>query len=334
MLKVYKTLIIILLINCIIILNIYSKNPVRIKDIAVIQGIRENQLMGFGLVTGLQGKGDSRGFKFTKLMLKNLALNYGYNVVIDDLNSKNIAAVLVIANINSFVKEGDLIDISVSSIGDCKSLEGGILLQTPLKGANNEVYAVAQGRILAGNRTNFSQNTASVPAGAIMEKSVTNNFINNNKINLIIKFPDFVTANQIREAILGLNSDLQVNAIDPSLIEIILGEEELKNPIDFIAQLEVLTVTPDYIASVVIDKKKGIIVMGEDVIIQECSISTDFGQITVKNNRKDNNFQIKNQTIGELVKTLNQIGLTNDEIISLIEAIYKIGAINAKLIIL
>ena len=328
MLKFFKKTILILLL-LILISSLYAKNPVRIKDIAVIGGIRDNHLMGFGLVCGLQGRGDSRGFKLTQKMLQSLANNYGFNIDIKDVNSKNIAGVLVTANVGPFSRKGDTVDITISSVGDCKSLEGGVLLQTPLQAADGSIYAVAQGRIIAGN----SQNTATIPDGAIIEKDIVSNFINQDKINIVLKYPDFVTVNQIKEAILTLNNELVINAVDPGLIEITLGEEEAKNPIDFIARLEVLTVTPDYISAVVIDKKTGVIVSGEDIIIQGCSISTPFAQVTIDKNKKYN-FEINSQSIGELVKTLNELGLKTDEIVSLIEAIHKIGAINAKLILL
>ncbi len=331
--KFYKYIFLIILI-LIINLFIYPKNQVRIKDIVIIDGLRENQLMGFGLVTGLNGRGDSARFKFTGKMLQNLATNHGYNVSIDDLNSKNVASVLVTAKIGPFTHSGDLINISISSIGDARSLEGGVLLQTALKGADGKIYAVAQGRIIAGNSDQNSQTSASIPDGAIIEREVPSNFIFNDKIRLILKYPDFVTANQIREAILTVNPNLVINALDAGIIEITLSEEEKKNPVNFIAKLEILTVTPDYISSVVIDKKSGIIVTGEDVVIQNCSISTPFAQVTVGKTRNINNIEIKSQTVGELVKILNESGLKTDEVISLIEAIHKIGAINAKLIIL
>ena len=333
-LKFKKTcifLIIIFFINYIIL----SKNQVRIKDIVLIDGLRENQLMGIGLITGLNGRGDSNNFKLTGKMLLNLAANHGYNISADDLRSKNVASVLVTAKVGPFARPGDLISVSISSIGDARSLEGGILLQTALKAADGNIYAVAQGKIIAGTREQNSLTTASIPDGAIIEREITSNYIINNKIRLILKYPDFVTANQIREAILTINPELNINSLDPGLIEITLTENELSNPVNFIAQLEVLTVTPDYISSVVIDKKTGIIVVGEDIVIQNCSISTPFAQVTVGSARNNkNNFEIKSQTVGELVKVLNDTGLNTNEIISLIESIHKIGAINAKLIIL
>ena len=126
-----------------------------------------------------------------------------------------------------------------------------------------------------------------------------------------------------------------MTAVDPGMIEITLGEEERKNPVDFIAKLEVLTVTPDYVSSVVIDKKTGVIVVGEDIIIQECSVSTPSAQVRISRSRnKKNNFLVNGQTVGDLVKLLNEVGLNSNEVISLIESIHKIGAINAELIIL
>ena len=318
------------LINYIII----PKNQVRIKDVSIIEGVRENQLMGFGLVVGLQGRGDTKNFKLTGIMLQNLTANYGFNVTEDDVKSKNVATVLVTSNVGPFARTDDLIDISISSIGDAKSLEGGILLQTSLKGADGIIYAVAQGRILAGNKSQNAETTASIPDGAIIERNISTNFISDDKINIILKYPDFVTASQIVETIKSINSNLTIQAIDAGLVEISLTEEEKKNPVDFIAKLEVLTITPDYVSTVVIDKKTGLIVVGEDIVIQDCSITTPYVQVKVGSSTKKQNIEIKGQTVGELVKLLNETGLNNNEIISLIESIHKIGAINSRLILL
>jgi len=335
MLNCYKRILIIVFI-----FNIVSafaaKNPVRIKDIAVIQGTRDNQLMGVGLVTGLLGKGDSGTFKLTQKMLLNLTSNYGFDIKEDEIKSKNVAAVLVTANIGPFVRKGDLVGITISSMGDAKSLSGGTLLQTALKGADGNVYAVAQGRIIAGNKEQNSETSASIPEGAIIERDVISTFTDGNKLNIVLKFPDFVTANAVKEAVSGINPDLQVVAKDAGMIEVTLGEEEKKNPVDFISKLEVLTVTPDSIAVVVIDKKTGVIVSGGDVQIQECTVSTPSAQVKVgtQQSEKKSSFAVKNQNVGELVKILNDTGLEINEIIALLEAIYKAGAINARLIIL
>lgn len=334
MLKCYRNIIIIILLT-IVSFFLYSKSSVRIKDITTIQGIRENQLTGFGLVSGLSGNGDSKGFNLTKKMLQHLAENYGFTLTTDDINSKNIAAVLVTCTVKPFARKGENIDISISSIGDAKSLAGGILLQTPLLAANNKVYAVAQGRILEGKKSNSTQNTATIPLGAILERDIISDYIKDNKINLLLHYPDFVTATQIKDAVLTINPNLQVSVVDPGLIQIILGKEELKNPADFIAKFEILTVEPDNKAVIIINKKSGTIVTGENVVIQECSVSTPSAQVQIRvNNNKKYSYEVKSQTVGDFVKILNEMGLKSDEVISLLEAIHKAGAINAKLIIL
>lgn len=324
----YRILIIFLLFNTLV----FSKEAVRIKDIAIIQGLRENQLMGFGLVTGISGKGDSKTFKLTHKMIMNLATNYGFEITEDDIKSKNIAAVIVIATVGSFARSGDRLDVTISSIGDAKSIAGGTLLQTPLRAANGNIYAVAQGTLVSGSKT---ETRATIPGGAIVERDVVSNFINENKINIVLRYPDFTTANAIREAILTINPALQVRTVDPGLIEINLTEEELNNPVDFIAKLEILQITPDYVATIVIDKKTGLIVAGSDIIIQDSVVSIPQIQVKVSSDKdKKRNFEIKGATIGELVNILNELGLTIDEIISLIEALYKANAINAKIVIL
>ncbi|HPO49025.1 MAG TPA: flagellar basal body P-ring protein FlgI, partial [Spirochaetota bacterium] len=249
-------------------IDISAKNPVKIKDLASIKGVRENRLMGIGLVTGLQGMGDSGSFKLTKKMVANLAINYGFDISEEDIKSKNTAAVLVTADIGGFLRSGDLINVTISSVGDAKSLSGGILLQTALKGADGNIYAVAQGRVIAGTKEQNGETTASIPNGGIAEREIASTFIDGDKISVSLKNPDFTTANLIREAIAGLNPNLAIRSIDAGLIEVILGEEEKKNPIDFISKLEVLTVTPDNISILIIDKKSGIIVSGSEVVIQ------------------------------------------------------------------
>lgn len=336
MLNHYKKWLFCLMCIFVIIAQVMGKNPVRIKDIAIIKGLRDNQLSGFGLVIGLQGNGDGKAFTLTKKMLANLAVNHGYAITSDDISSKNIAAVLVTANIGPFTRAGDRVDITVSSIGDSKSLKGGVLLQTPLKAADGTVYAVAQGRLIAGEKDTGSETSATLPDGAIIERQIVANYLSDNKLEIILKYPDFVTASQVKEAILTINPELTVTAVDAGLIEVELGETELQSPVDFIAQMEVLTITPDYVSAVVINKKTGVIVIGEDVLIQECSVSTPFAQVNVGRNvkTKKNNVKIANQTIGELIEILNESGLNTDEIISLIESIHKIGAINAKIIVM
>lgn len=333
----YKTVLLIIMIA--IVTNLFAKSPVRIKDIATIRGLKDNQLMGFGLITGLSGKGDSKSFKLTQKMTANLASNFGFKISEEDIKSKNVAAVMVTANISPFSRVGDKVDITLSSIGDAKSLNGGVLLQTALKGADGAVYAVAQGRIIAGGNVTETETTASIPSGAIIEKDVVSGFYDyeNHTMSLVLRFPDFITANEIVSAILTLNGELKVGASDAGLISMILPEEEEKNLIGFIARLEALTVTPDNVAMVAIDKKTGVIVAGSDVIIQECAVSIPQVQVQVgraEYDEKKPSFEIATTTVGELVALLNNGGLESVEIIALLEAIHKVGALNCRLIIL
>lgn len=309
-----------------------AKNPVRIKDIATIDGLKENQIMGIGLVVGLQGTGDSKSFKLTKEMLKNLAINYGFNITENDIEAKNVATVLVTANLSSFNRQGEVIAVSVSSIGDCKSLEGGFLLQTALKGADNNIYAVAQGKLLAGKRGVDSTLYATIPDGAIIERDVISNFVKDKKISLLLKTADFTTAALIRDEIVKIKEGIIVNIVDASKIEITLSEEEIEDPVSLISKIEQLTVSPDSISVVVIDKKSGTIVAGENIIIQECMVSIGNTQVNVK--RTKNSFAVSAQNVKTFVDFLNSSGLTIDEIISILIAMQKAGSLNSKIIVL
>lgn len=322
-------------------ISLYSNTPVRLKDIAFIDGLKENQLTGIGLVTGLRGQGDSPQFELTRKMLLNFASNFGFNITESDVKSKNAAAVVVSANIDAFTRVGDSVSVTVSSIGDAKSLEGGILLLTALKAPNGNVYAVSQGRIIAGSKSTNTENTGTIPGGAIVERSVIADYITNNTIRVVLKTPDFTTSNLIKEAIEGLNPQFQVSALDPGVVQVVLDEESLRNPVNAVSQIELLTVTPDFKNAVVIDRKTGVIISGAGVVIRECTISTGSLTVTVSNNNRNNrsntarnSMKIAASTVDELVSVLNQAGIPVNEITSLLEAIHRTGALNAKLIIL
>lgn len=311
---------------------IFAADAVRIKDITTICGIRENQLTGIGLVVGLSGKGDSDKFGLTRKMLHNFTENYGFSLSEDDLKSKNVAAVTVSAKVSGFLRVGDSVNVTLSSIGDAKSLEGGILLQTALKGADGKVYAAAGGRLIAGKKGSGAEATGTIPSGALIEQNIVSDFINDGKLSLSLKQPDFTTANAVKTAITDMNGNLTAESIDAGLIEITLDEESMKDPISFLSQLELLTITPDFSAAVIIDKKSGMIVSGGNVVIQECSVS--LGGLSVNVGKKnDSNFKIRATTVDELVAMLNQTKISTDEIVALLEAIYQIGALNAKLIV-
>jgi flagellar P-ring protein precursor FlgI len=331
-----------LLIMITMAVNVFAAS-VRIKDIVTIQGLQDNQLMGIGLVTGLGGNGDSKSFRLTQTMIANLVANFGFDISEEDVLSKNVAAVMVTANIGPFTRRGENVDVTLSSLGDAKSLDGGILLQTALQGANKNVYAAAQGRILSGSQNGKGDVTASIPSGAIIERDVISNFISDDKISLVLRIPDFETANLIAAAVKGINDKLEVKCIDAGLVEIKLTDKEKDNPTDFITKLQTLTIEPTGQAIVVIDKKSGIIVSGSKVIIQQCAVSVPAAQASgygggysnrQQKSAKNHTLEIKSSTVGELVQLLNSSGLTTQEIIGMIEAVAKAGAINGKIVIM
>ena len=164
----------------------YSQETVRIKDIAYIQGVRENQLTGFGIVTGLAGKGDSDSSLLLKKILSNLLSGFGITIPPKDIKSKNSAAVMVTTDIPPFIRPGDRIPVTLSSIGDAKSLEGGVLLQTNLKAANNKVYAVAQGMIAYTDLGKSIKTVGYIPGGAIVEREAVSTISNNNYVSIIL----------------------------------------------------------------------------------------------------------------------------------------------------
>jgi len=318
----------------IIVSSISAKSPVRLKDLVTIDGVRENRLTGIGLVVGLQGKGDSKAFKMTAKMLASLTSNYGFDLSEEDLKSKNIAAVFVTAEIGGFVRNGDKVDVIVSSIGDSKSLDGGILLQTALQAANGTIYAAAQGRVIGGKAKTGTSSTAGIPAGAIVERSVVSDFITNGKLKLVLKNPDFTTSTLMREAIAAIDENISVTSVDPGLVEVTLSGDYLQNPVSFISQLELLTITPDNKAMIIIDKKSGMIISGGDVKIQDCVISTGDLKLKMSKSGGEKNLKISSNTIDELVDILNKAELESSQIIALLEAIHKSGALSAELIIL
>lgn len=331
-----------LLIMITMAVNVFAAS-VRIKDIVTIQGLQDNQLMGIGLVTGLGGNGDSKSFRLTQTMIANLVANFGFDISEEDVLSKNVAAVMVTANIGPFTRRGENVDVTLSSLGDAKSLDGGILLQTALQGANKNVYAAAQGRILSGSQNGKGDVTASIPNGAIIERDVISNFISDDKISLVLRIPDFETANLIAAAVKGINDKLEVKCVDAGLVEIKLTDEEKDNPTDFITKLQTLTIEPTGQAIVVIDKKSGIIVSGSNVIIQQCAVSVPAAQASgygggysnrQQKSAKNHTLEIKSSTVGELVQLLNSSGLTTQEIIGMIEAVARAGAINGKIVIM
>lgn len=256
---------------------------VRLKSIAHLSGLQENPITGYGLVIGLAGSGDSRRNKDTTQAIANLLQSFGVNINPNDINSRNTATVIITANLPSFAHQGDRLDINVASLGDAKSLLGGTLLATPLKGPDNQIYALAQGPLsiggfkydLFGNVVQKNHPTAGlIPGGAIVEKTIYNELLNKEgELHMILNRADFTTADHVETAInkkFGLNTALALGAQD---IEIHLPQRAHRHFIRFISQLENLAITPDSLPTVVVNERTGVVVAGADVRIDAVTIS-------------------------------------------------------------
>jgi len=320
--------------------GIIAEPTVRIKDIAYLSGMRENQLLGIGLVTGLAGRGDSSNSKLLQNAVSNLVAHFGFDISPEDIRSRNCAVVMVVATIPSFARPGDRLDITISSIGDARSLEQGILLQTPLKAANNTIYAVAQGKVEVPSERGSVKTVGKIYNGAIIERQVVSDFVQGNTISIVLRNPDFATASAVVKAIKGHYQNIDITSLDASLIRITIPEDKRDDIISFIAEIESLTVTPDSSAKVVIDSTSGVIIMGENVRISKVAVSyknidvTVGGFYTGEGQSEKTNFVFPETTsVDDFVKTMKEIGLKTETIIGILKAINNAGALHGELII-
>lgn len=313
---------------------------VRIKDIASIQGVRGNQVLGLGLVSGLNGKGDSSSAPLLRTTVSSLVASFGVSLSPQDVRSKNAAVVMVSAELPAFARSGDRIDVIVSSIGDARDLDGGILLQTNLQAANGQVYAVAQGRVTTSQDPAAARTVGAVSQGAIVEKEVVSQYQANNVVSILLHNPDFVTASAVQKAISGAFSGITVNSRDPSLIEVQIPQDRRSDPVGFLAQLEALTVTPDTVGRVVIDSTSGVIVMGEKVRIGKVAVSYRTTRVTVGAaaggpSANPDLFVIGDTTtVDDFVSALKGVGLKADVIIGVLQAVEKAGALFGTLVVM
>ncbi len=333
----------------------------RIKDIARLQGVRSNQLNGMGLVVGLNGTGDSS--KANAEVVANALAKWGVKVNASELKVKNIAVVAITANFPPYLHQGDTIDVQVSSIGDAKSLQGGILLQTPLVGADSRVYAVAQGPVyvggysISGRGASQQKNITTVGTisnGAIVEREVPMQLDYNGRLRWALNEPDFTTAARLADTI---NENIAVGAaraIDMGLVEVLVPRERMSEPIAFIAEIETLPVTPDGVAKVIVNERNGTIVVGDKVKIS--SVAVTHNNITVKINSETavsqpnslsmgrtvatttDSLDVQEEKgsmvlmptgtdIGTIVRALNAVGTTPQDIIAILVAIKQSGAL-------
>ncbi len=347
--------------------TVFAESAVtRIKDIAKVQGVRSNQLMGYGLVVGLPGTGDSDDTRQMIQSTVSLLRNFGITVQAADLDSDNVAAVMVTATLPPFVREGDTIDVVVSSMGDADSIQGGVLLQTPLRAANGDVYAVAQGSVSTGgfmagrgnNRATRNFPTAgSIPNGGIVERTLEDDIGREGQISLSLLSSDFTTASRIANAINAAYGDV-AHAANPGRIDINVPGFYRGNVVEFVASIEELPVMPDNIAKVVVNERTGTIVMGGNVTVDECAITQ--GGLTIRitsemdvsqpspfsygttmitkkadaNAREELSSSVvlpATTSVSDIIGALNAVGATPRDCISILQAMKAAGAIHATL---
>ena len=256
---------------------------IRIKDLGRIDGLRENMVVGYGIVSGLAGSGDSSRSQATLQSVSNALREFGITVTAAQLNSRNVAAVLVTATLPAFVHSGDKLDVSVSSLGDARSLVGGTLLMTPLYGPDRKIYALAQGSLSVGG-FKFDQNgnvvqknhptSGIISEGALVEADVTTKIVNTDGLIRVLLFnPDYTTASRIAR---GINTSMEADiavASDAGRVEIKLSPEQQAHLVDFIARLETILVEPDQRARVIINERTGTVVSGGDVRLSKVSVT-------------------------------------------------------------
>lgn len=264
--------------------------PIRLKDLVEFDGVRGNDLVGYGLVVGLNGTGDGiRNAPFTEEILGNILERLGVNVSGEQFRPKNVAAVIVTAELPPFARAGGQIDVTVSAIGDAKSLLGGTLIMTPMNAADGEIYAVAQGTIIAGGESARGGNeevvtgvpTAGViPSGARVEREVDFDFGGLTSLRLALRAPDFTTASRIETAINQFFDRQVALMLDSGTVEIDISRTRLRSAAHAIGRIENLLVEPELRARVVVDQRSGTIVMGEDVRVSRVAVSQ--GNLTIR----------------------------------------------------
>lgn len=343
---------------------------VRIKDIVHFEGVRDNLLVGYGLVVGLNGTGDKlNNTAFTEQSLKAFLERLGVNSSASQLKTKNIAAVTVTAQLPAFARNGGTIDVSVSTIGDAKSIQGGVLLATPLLGADGEVYAVAQGSVSSGavaagagaSVTKGVPTSGTIAGGAIVEREIDFKLNAMSRMNISLKNPDFTTANRVSNVINGKLGKEYASVLDPATIQLNIPEANTGKVATLIGELESLTLETDQPAKIVIDEASGTIVMGENVRIDTVAIAqgnlivrveekpqvsqpgllapegaqtvvTPETTINVEEDKgKKSIVMEKGATLNDLVKGLNSLGVGPRDLIAILQAIKTAGALQAEI---
>ena len=342
----------------------------RIKDLANIEGVRQNQLIGYGLVVGLNGTGDTlNNIPFTRQSLQAMLERLGVNIRGQTLRTGNVAAVMVTANLPAFATQGTRLDVTVSSLGDAKSLQGGMLLVTPLLGADGNVYAVGQGSVAIGGfqaEGEAAKIVRGVPTvgrianGALIEREIEFNLNRQNQLRMALRNPDFTTAKRIAAAINDYIGVPTAESLDPGTVGITVPKQYKGNVISLLTEIEQLQVEPDQAAKIVIDERSGIIVMGRDVRVSMVAVAQGNLTVTISETpqvsqpgafapRGAATVTVPRTRIGvqedgkklavvndgvslqQLVDGLNALGIGPRDMIAILQAIKSAGAIQADI---
>nr|WP_320131573.1 flagellar basal body P-ring protein FlgI [uncultured Holophaga sp.] len=347
-----------------------KKVEAHLKDVARLQGVRSNQLLGYGVVVGLNGTGDKDQTKFTVQSLTNLMARQGIAISASSVKVKNVAAVMVTADLPAFAKPGQRIDITVSSTGDATSLAGGTLLMAPLQGADGQTYAVGQGSILVGgfaaggggaSTTKNHPTVGRIPDGALVEREIAGSFNDKHLLRYSLNEEDFTTAVRVVNSI---NEELGVEAakpLDGRTVEILVPEAFQGHVVELVARLENLNVQLQPKARVVVNEKTGTVILGSDVKVGAVSIVQGGLSIVVSSTPLVSQPEAKSQgktvattktevtateekgkiaslepgvTVGRMVEMLNGLGVTPRDLVAILQAIKDAGALNAELRVL
>jgi flagellar P-ring protein FlgI len=344
---------------------------VRVRDMAMVAGARDNQLAGFGLVVGLAGDGDKDPV-YTIQTVANMLQRYGITVPAATIASKNVAVVMVTADIPAFMKPGARLDVTVASMGDAKSLQGGVLLQTPLLGADGRVYAVAQGPTSIGGFSAGAEGgggatvqknhptVGQIINGALVEREIPSTIVRNNYLELLLREPDFTSASRLAAA-LNEKFPSSSTALDSTTVRVQLPEGSGDSPVDFIARLEQIEVTPDSPARIIINERTGTIVATSRIRISNCAVSHGNLTITIASTldvSQPSPFSEKGETVvtprtdtkvtegkaslialpelptvEKVASALNALGVTPRDMMAIFQAMKQAGALQAELLI-
>jgi flagellar P-ring protein precursor FlgI len=362
-----------LCLSMLLLATLAQAESIRVKDLGKLQGWRENALFGTGIVTGLAGTGDSSTNRATRQALANAMAQFNLSIPADQIQSRNVALVMVSASLPTFAREGDALDVTVTSTGDSRSLLGGSLLLTPLKAPNGRVYALAQGPLqVGGYRYDANGNVVqknhptvgSIPNGATVEVGVSAQMLDDQfNVTFVLSQADYTTANRVAAAINNQVAPGIAQAKDASGIDILVPEADRKRLVAFFAKLESVTVDPDRRARVVVNERTGTVVSGGDVRISKVSISHGDLKISISevnaasqpalvvqpgpgvrtaivtntqvsvNEQPGGSFLAASSTVSDLVQSLARLKTPTRDIISILRAVKAAGALHAELVV-